>query len=93
MSPPTTCRDIAEFLADYLDHELPIERQAEFERHLSRCRCCEHYLDSYRDTIRLCRESLRSGEPAEALPPAPEGLVAAVMAALGKPPGSSCQGS
>jgi anti-sigma factor RsiW len=84
MSPPTTCREIAEFLADYLDRELPAERQSEFERHLSHCGCCEHYLESYRDTIRLCRESLRAGEPAEPLPPAPEQLVSAVMAALGK---------
>lgn len=84
MSPTPTCREIAEFLADYLDHELPAERRAEFERHLSGCSCCEHYLESYCDTIRLCRASLRAGESASPPPAAPEPLVKAVLAALGK---------
>lgn len=77
-----TCREVASFLADYLENELPAERRAEFESHLSRCSPCEQYLHSYRDTIRLCREAMRAGECPDPLPPAPEPLVQAVLAAI-----------
>src|SRR5438876_7946111 len=42
--PYITCRELIEFLHLYLDGELPPERVVEFERHLSVCDSCVHYL-------------------------------------------------
>ena len=48
-----TCNELITFLGDYIAGELPPPRRTEFERHLSVCPSCVHYLDSYRETIRL----------------------------------------
>lgn len=85
MSSRPNCREIADFLADYVDHQLPAERHAEFEMHLTHCKCCSHYLSSYRDTIRLCRDAVTGGPECEqAPPPPPEALVAAICKVLRK---------
>jgi anti-sigma factor RsiW len=47
-APYITCRELIEFLHLYLDGELPPERMVEFERHLSVCESCVHYLATYR---------------------------------------------
>jgi anti-sigma factor RsiW len=75
-----TCRELIEFLIDYVDGALPEERRTEFERHLKVCPSCRNYLDSYRMTIKLGKAALTpSDEPASGV--APEGLVRAVRAA------------
>ena len=51
--PSVTCRELIEFLHLYLDGELLPERVAEFERHLSVCESCVHYLATYKTTIAL----------------------------------------
>jgi anti-sigma factor RsiW len=48
-----TCRDFADFLADYLDDALPAAIRREFEAHLAECPDCVAYLQQYRDVIRL----------------------------------------
>jgi anti-sigma factor RsiW len=50
-----TCREFAEFIADYLSGELPGDARASFERHLGNCPTCVAYLSNYRDTIALGR--------------------------------------
>lgn len=48
-----TCREVVEFLMDYLDHALdPAQRHA-FERHLAQCDECVAYLRTYEQTVRL----------------------------------------
>lgn len=75
-----TCREFAEFMADYLSGELPAETQTEFERHLSICPNCRVYLDGYKTTVKLGRTAF--ADPAAELPPAvPEELVRAILAA------------
>ncbi len=71
-----TCRDVAGFLGDYLDGQLPGDARARFEAHLAECPACVRYLRQYRDTIRLAREA-HADVPAE--PPAD--LLAAILAA------------
>lgn len=71
------CREITEFLYDYVEGELGAERQRVFEQHLDRCPACQNYLTSYRATIALAGASK---EPLP-LPCMPEDLVAAIMAA------------
>ena len=50
-----TCRQLIDFIADYLDGELDDASRGDFERHLDRCDSCHAYLDSYRNTMRLTR--------------------------------------
>jgi anti-sigma factor RsiW len=75
-----TCRDVVEFLVDYLDHELdPAQRHA-FEAHLTECDECVAYIRSYEQAVRLGQAAFEPPEaPAEAHVPAQ--LVRAVLAA------------
>jgi len=77
-----TCRELLEFLSDYLDGALPPERQAEFERHLAVCPACVSYIQSYRETIRLAKGAY--GADGDAPARAPEELIRAILAARGK---------
>jgi anti-sigma factor RsiW len=55
-----TCRELADFLNEYLDGALPPRRRAEFERHLEACPECVRYLQNYRETIRLGKQAFAS---------------------------------
>lgn len=78
--PYITCRQLIDFIADYLDGELPDDSRREFERHLGVCPSCVAYLDSYRQTIALGKAALHPcDDPASGI--VPEGLVKAVRAA------------
>jgi anti-sigma factor RsiW len=75
-----TCREFVEFLMDYVSQELPDDTRDVFERHITACPDCVHYLASYQQTIVLCRDAFRLSEedlPAEV----PEDLVQAIIAA------------
>ena len=48
-----TCRELADFIADYLSEALPGDTRAQFERHLGACSNCGMYLDGYRETVKL----------------------------------------
>jgi anti-sigma factor (TIGR02949 family) len=74
-----TCEELIEFLHAYLDGELAEDRRRLFERHLERCPSCVAYLDSYRRTIALARDSAAPGDPEP--PELPEELVQAILAA------------
>jgi predicted anti-sigma-YlaC factor YlaD len=50
---PLTCRQLVEFVTDYLEAALSPRDGARFERHLARCPGCRAYLDQMRRTIRL----------------------------------------
>ena len=79
--PYIPCSEVLEFLWAYVSGELPPERAHEFDRHLSVCPSCVAYLDSYRKTIALSRESFQpdAREPGEE--DLPEDLIQAVLAA------------
>ena len=75
-----TCREFVEFLMEYLDGTLdPRVRQA-VDRHLAVCPSCVAYLKSYAETSRLSVEAL-SSRGDSILPPVPDGLVKAILAA------------
>jgi len=74
------CKEVIDFLADYLDRTLPWRQRLVFVLHLAVCRHCRRYLASYADTIRLAsgqggRQSLAD------VPPAPAELVQAILTA------------
>lgn len=75
-----TCREFADFLMAYLDGELPEEQRRAFEEHVAICPPCVHYVDTYKETVRLGRElcSEAGGPPPE---DAPESLIQAILEA------------
>lgn len=75
-----TCRDVIEFLDDYLAGAQPESVRREFDAHMGECPACVDYLATYRETIRLCRAACCDDLP----PPAPDAerrLVEAILAA------------
>lgn len=80
MSEEMTCRELVEFLMDYLDGELPEESRRVFTEHLGLCPPCQAYLDTYRDAIALGKGAC--AEPEGKVPEdVPEALVQAILAA------------
>jgi len=73
------CRDCVEFLMEYLDGTLAESERRVFEAHLGECPPCGHYLDSYRETVRLGRTLCEADERVP--PEMPEELVSAILAA------------
>ena len=78
------CKDLAEFLMNYLDGELTEVQRAEFEAHLEICPSCIDYIESYERTIRLGKEC-EAATPREM----PVDLVRAILAARKKGGASS----
>lgn len=74
-----TCREIIDFLMEYLDNALPADQRAVFERHLEVCPECRVYLDTYRESVSLAQDALRMTED-RLVESAPEELIRAVMA-------------
>ena len=72
-----TCKDVIDFLGDYLDGGLTDDSCEEFERHLAECPDCSAYPGTYKLTIELSKGA--SDRPAEeAFDPR---LIEAVLAA------------
>lgn len=59
-----TCREFADFIADYLAGELAPETRAQFDRHLGVCPNCVAYLSNYRDTVALGRQAFADDDAA-----------------------------
>ncbi len=74
-----TCRELVDFLIDYVEEQLPPGQRAAFERHLEVCPACRDYLHSYRLTIQISRTAMRDA-PESAAAAMPDELVAAILA-------------
>ena len=75
-----TCREFADFIADYLSGELPPDSWASFERHLRLCANCEKYLAGYEATVKLGKRAF-ADDDATLPPQVPEELVQAILTA------------
>ena len=84
-----TCKELLEFLADYLDGELPHEQLDVLETHLDKCGPCVDYLESYRSTISMIRDCVPKPVDDSACGDCPEELIKAVMEARRNEPGST----
>jgi anti-sigma factor RsiW len=73
------CRELSDFLADYVAGDLPTAVTTEFEGHLGACPECHLFLEQYKTTIHLS-----VGAYGDAPPKLPEDLVRAILAALQK---------
>ena len=71
------CKELIEFLDDYVAGALAPASLVEFERHLAVCPSCRAYLATYRETITLARGAVEPPSE-EDLPPE---LVTAILAA------------
>jgi anti-sigma factor RsiW len=77
-----TCRELVDFLADYVAGDLPSTERAPFDAHLAACPECVAYLESYEATIKLGKSAFCDAD--DALPDdVPEGLMRAILAARG----------
>ena len=73
-----TCREFIEFLWAYLSEELPESQRERFEYHLTGCKSCLAYMNSYLETIRLGKDAL--SDPGGEVPEdAPEDLIKAIL--------------
>ena len=75
-----TCQQLIDFIASYLDNELPEDEQAAFDRHLAACPSCVNYLKTYKRTVLLAKAAANEPVPDEV----PESLVLAILAAQGQ---------
>lgn len=76
------CRELAEFLYDYVSGELPEESRVHFEFHLSKCKNCHAYLVQYEVTIKAGK--IACDEMSDEMRAIPDDLVKAVLAARAK---------
>jgi anti-sigma factor RsiW len=51
-----TCRQLVEFLIDFVSDELPDDHRRLIEQHLEICPPCVTYIETYRLTIQLTRQ-------------------------------------
>ena len=74
-----TCRELVEFLMEYLDGLLAEPERMCFEEHLGECPDCVAYVATYREAIRLGKEACKAGN--DSIPTdVPEELVRAILA-------------
>lgn len=80
--PVLPCREVLDFLDDYVDGALPEDRRLLFGQHLAACAACREYLSQYVDTIRLGRLAFSVVGP-DRVPFAdpPEALIRAILRA------------
>jgi anti-sigma factor RsiW len=74
-----TCRELTDFILDYVAGELPAALREAFERHLAVCPNCVTYLATYRLTVRAGKEAL--GREDAGASDLPDALVQAILAA------------
>ena len=75
-----TCRELADFLLDYVNEDLPSDVRQSFDRHLTLCSNCVAYVRAYRTTIEMGRRAFADVD-AEAGADVPPELVQAILAA------------
>jgi anti-sigma factor RsiW len=78
-----TCREFADFMADYLSGDLAIDLLGQFERHLSLCSNCRAYLTSYEESLKLGQRAF-DDQDAPLPDDVPDELVRAILAARGR---------
>lgn len=86
MTDMPTCRELIDFLDDYVAGALPAEVHRRFEEHLARCTLCVDYLATYRDTIRLSKATLEAEAAEQQAAALPRELLDAIFDAMKKRP-------
>lgn len=71
-----TCRELIDFLMDYVDDDLAREQRQRFDEHLGACPECIDYVESYRTVVELGHQACQDSGPP---PDMPEDLVTAIL--------------
>ena len=74
-----TCRELTDFLLDYVEGDLAVGERASFDAHLAECPDCVTYLRTYVQTIRLGKAVCTEDHDALG-DDVPEELVQAILA-------------
>lgn len=75
-----TCKELIDFLDDYVEARLTNAQRLEFEHHLEVCPSCVRFVQSYRETIRLSKGAYSDAE-ASIPTDVPHELVKAILMA------------
>jgi anti-sigma factor RsiW len=76
------CRELADFLMDYYNGDLPEDARIQFELHMSKCGSCETYFVQYQVTVKAGK--IACDEMSDEMKAVPEDLIKAVLAARQK---------
>ncbi|MEO0420808.1 MAG: zf-HC2 domain-containing protein [Pseudomonadota bacterium] len=76
-----TCKELDEFLVDFLDGNLPLRTKLAMHLHLGLCKDCREYVRDYERAITLGRKACSTAEDEE-VADVPEALVQTVLANL-----------
>ena len=76
-----TCRELADFILDYLDGGLAADVRERFEGHLTRCPNCRRYIAAYETTVSLGRRAFDDESATADRTGAPEDLIQAILSA------------
>ena len=73
----TTCADLEEFVANYVDGSLPTPERRGLERHLDECNTCREFLAAYQRTVWVAKMALKNSSNHT-----PEELVQSILGSL-----------
>lgn len=74
------CREVSEFIEEYLSGELSADQRHVFEQHLAACPDCVAYVKSYEEAVKLGKAAFN--HPDEEVPTeVPADLVRAILSA------------
>ena len=74
-----TCKEFIDFLIDYYDGNLSQEEREKFDAHIEVCPDCVAYLESYKSTVSLVKQTHADSEVGEDIE-VPASLVNAILA-------------
>jgi predicted anti-sigma-YlaC factor YlaD len=63
-----TCKEVDSFLYDFHQGKLTYVEKIKFTLHLSMCRECQAYVQSYKNTIRMSQSAFIRQDPVEKIP-------------------------
>ena len=72
-----TCRELTDFIIDYVSGELPSDVSVAFERHIANCPDCHTYLTQYQTTVAAGRQAFDDDNDVPA--DVPEALIQAIL--------------
>ncbi len=78
-----TCRDMEDFMSDYVEGDLDLLTRIQFTMHLAMCGDCRRYLQMYKDSIALGKRIFDCPDD-EATGHAPQDMINAILAATEK---------
>jgi len=73
-----TCRQVEEFLMDYLENRLGLWMTLQFRVHLFMCTTCSRYLQEYKNTIALEKMVFENPDE-EAVGNVPDDILQAIL--------------